>query len=241
MKFQVNGVEVFASTGGRPFDKKKPLIIFVHGSGLTHMTWVLQTRYFAFHGYSVLALDMPGHGLSGGESLKTIEDMADWISDVIDAVGYKEASLVGHSQGCLIILECAFRFPKKIKTLNELIQNIKGLSNQEIGFLIMKSFINSEIPDKELKKIIDQTINFDFPIKQIQNNIFSFELFHGPTLAFKDVGASFLANSLEYYTKDKVLNILVATSGDTGAAVANSFFNKKNINVIILFPKNKIS
>lgn len=132
-------------------------------------------------------------------------------------------------------------FPKKIKTLNELIQNIKGLSNQEIGFLIMKSFINSEIPDKELKKIIDQTINFDFPIKQIQNNIFSFELFHGPTLAFKDVGASFLANSLEYYTKDKVLNILVATSGDTGAAVANSFFNKKNINVIILFPKNKIS
>ncbi len=93
MKFKVNGVEVFASTGGRPFDKKKPLIIFVHGSGLTHMTWVLQTRYFAFHGYSVLALDLPGHGLSGGESLKTIEDMANWISDVIDAVGYKEATL----------------------------------------------------------------------------------------------------------------------------------------------------
>ena len=60
MKFEVNGSEVFASTGGRPFDKNKPLIIFVHGSGLTHMTWVLQTRYFAFHGYSVLALDMPG-------------------------------------------------------------------------------------------------------------------------------------------------------------------------------------
>ena len=59
MKFEVNGSEVFASTGGRPFDKNKPLIIFVHGSGLTHMTWVLQTRYFAFHGYSVLALDMP--------------------------------------------------------------------------------------------------------------------------------------------------------------------------------------
>ena len=132
-------------------------------------------------------------------------------------------------------------FPRKIKTLDELIQNIKELSNQEIGFLVMKSFINSEIPDKELKKIIDQTINFDFPLKQIENNIFSFELFHGPTLAFKDVGASFLANSLEYYTKDKVLNILVATSGDTGAAVANSFFNKKNINVIILYPKNKIS
>ena len=132
-------------------------------------------------------------------------------------------------------------YPKEIKILNEIIQNIRGLSNQEIGYLIMKSFINNEIPDKALKKIIDQTINFDFPIKNIQKNIFSYELFHGPTLAFKDVGASFLANSLEYYTKDRILNILVATSGDTGAAVANSFLNKKNINVIILFPKNKIS
>ena len=109
---------VFASTGGRPFDKNKPLIIFVHGSGLTHMTWVLQTRYFAFHGYSVLAIDMPGHGLSGGESLKSIEDMADWISKVIDVVGYKEASLVGHSQGCLVTVECTARYPDKIKTLS---------------------------------------------------------------------------------------------------------------------------
>ena len=79
------------------------------------MTWVLQTRYFAFHGYSVLALDMPGHGLSGGESLKSIEDMADWVSDVIDAVGYSEASLVGHSQGCLVTVECTARNPKKNK------------------------------------------------------------------------------------------------------------------------------
>ena len=99
MKFKVNNNEVYASTGGKLFDKKKPLIIFVHGSGLTHMTWVLQTRYFAFHGYTILALDMPGHGLSGGESLKSIEDMAEWVSNVIDEVGYKKASLVGHSQG----------------------------------------------------------------------------------------------------------------------------------------------
>ena len=118
MKFKVNDNEVFASTGGRPFDKNKPLIIFVHGSGLTHMTWVLQTRYFAFHGYSVLALDLPGHGLSSGKSLKSIEDMADWVSDVIDAVGYKEASLVGHSQGCLVTIECTSRYPDKIKTLS---------------------------------------------------------------------------------------------------------------------------
>jgi pimeloyl-ACP methyl ester carboxylesterase len=117
MKFKVNNEEVFASTGGRPIDKNKPLIIFVHGSGLTHMCWVLQTRYFAFHGYSVLALDLPGHGLSGGKSLKSIEEMAEWIKNVIDAVGFKEASLVAHSQGCLIAIECTFRYPKKIKTL----------------------------------------------------------------------------------------------------------------------------
>ena len=118
MKFKVNGEEVFASTGGRPFDKKKPLIIFVHGSGLTHMTWVLQTRYFAFHGYSVLAIDLPGHGLSSGKSLKSIEEMADWLSKLIDTVGYKEASLVGHSQGCLVTIECTYKYPDKIKTLS---------------------------------------------------------------------------------------------------------------------------
>ena len=117
MKFTVNNEKVFASTGGRPLDKNKPLIIFVHGSGLTHMCWVLQTRSFAFHGYSVLALDLPGHGLSSGKSLQSIEEMADWISDVIDAVGFKEASLVGHSQGCLVGLEFAYRFPKLIKSL----------------------------------------------------------------------------------------------------------------------------
>ena len=132
-------------------------------------------------------------------------------------------------------------YPKKINQLTDLINNITKLSNQEIGYLVMKSFMKDEIPKKDLKKIIKKTINFNFPIKKIENNIFSFELFHGPTLAFKDVGATFLANSLEYFTKDKILNILVATSGDTGAAVANSFYNKKNINVIILFPKNKIS
>ena len=118
MKFKVNNEEVFASTGGRPFDKNKPLIIFIHGSGLTHMCWVLQTRYFAFHGYSVLALDLPGHGLSGGKSLTSVEKMADWINDVIDAVGFNQASLVGHSQGCLVAVECASRYSSKIQTLS---------------------------------------------------------------------------------------------------------------------------
>ena len=118
MKFKVNNKEVFASTGGRPFDKKKPLIIFIHGSGLSHITWVLQTRYFAFHGYSVLAIDLPGHGYSQGPALETIEEQGKWISDVIDAMDTKEASLVGHSQGCLVVLECASQFPEKIKSIS---------------------------------------------------------------------------------------------------------------------------
>ena len=117
MRFKVNGKDVFASTGGRPFDKEKPLIIFVHGSGLSHITWVLQTRYFAFHGYSVLALDLPGHGYSEGPSIKSIEEQGKWISDVIDSVGMKKASLVGHSQGCLISMECAAQFPEKVVSL----------------------------------------------------------------------------------------------------------------------------
>ena len=118
MIFKVNNEEVFASTGGKPFDKNKPLMIFIHGSGLTHMCWVLQTRSFAFHGYSVLALDLPGHGLSRGKSLQSIEAMADWISDVMDAVDVEESSLVAHSQGCLVAIECAARYPNKIKTLS---------------------------------------------------------------------------------------------------------------------------
>ena len=117
MKFKVNNKEVFASTGGRPFDKSKPLIIFIHGSGLSHITWVLQTRYFAFHGYSVLAIDLPGHGYSEGPALESIEEQGKWISDVIDSMDMKEASLVGHSQGCLVVLECASQFPEKIRSI----------------------------------------------------------------------------------------------------------------------------
>ena len=118
MKFKINEKEVYASTGGQPFDKNKPVIIFVHGSGLSHITWVLQTRYFAFHGYSVLAIDLPGHGYSEGPSLKSIEEQGKWISDIIDAIEIKEVSLVGHSQGCLVTIECASQFPHKVKSLS---------------------------------------------------------------------------------------------------------------------------
>ena len=150
MKFQVNNKEVFASTGGQPFDKNKPLLIFVHGSGLSHITWVLQTRYFAFHGYSVLAIDLPGHGASEGPPLKSIEDMADWISDVIDSVGYDEASLVGHSQGCLVLIECASKYPKKIKSLMRL--KAYGLVKMLLSPYLLEQFLIPSLQVRILKK-----------------------------------------------------------------------------------------
>lgn len=118
MKFKLDNEDVFASTGGRIFDKNKPVIIFLHGSGFDHTVWMLQTRYFAFHEYSVLALDLPGHGKSAGECLKSIEEMATWVNKVIDYLDCKTASLVGHSQGCLISIECAAQYPSKIRTLS---------------------------------------------------------------------------------------------------------------------------
>ena len=133
-------------------------------------------------------------------------------------------------------------FPERINKLSiDFLNNISNYKNYEIGYEIMKNFVDKSMNSSDLVDIIQKTLNFDFKLYEVEKNIFSFELFHGPTLAFKDVGANFLANCLEYYSEDKKLNILVATSGDTGAAVANSFYNKKNINVYVLFPKNKIS
>ena len=133
-------------------------------------------------------------------------------------------------------------FPERINKLHlDFLYNISNYSKYEIGYEIMKNFVDNSMNSSDLFDIIKKTINFDFKLIEVEKNIFSFELFHGPTLAFKDVGANFLANCLEYYSTEKKLNILVATSGDTGAAVANSFYNKRNINVYVLFPKNKIS
>ena len=145
MKFKVNNEEVFASTGGRPFDKKKPLIIFLHGSGFNHTVWMLQTRYFAFHGYSVLALDLPGHGFSGGKCIRSIENMADWLKKLIEVSGCKNTSLIGHSQGCLIGLECAARYPKIIKSLSL----IGGSGAMPVNQLLL------DLAENNNKKVVD--------------------------------------------------------------------------------------
>ncbi len=117
MKLSVTGREVFAATGGRPFDPAQPTVIFIHGAGADHTVWALQTRYFAHHGRSVLALDLPGHGRSAGPSLDSIGALAEWLGRVLEAAGLGAAALVGHSMGALVALEAAARPDARIKAL----------------------------------------------------------------------------------------------------------------------------
>src|SRR5271168_734107 len=105
MQLSVNGVEAFLATGGKPFDKSLPAVVFLHGAGFDHTTWALHSRWFAHHGYGVLALDLPAHGRSSGAPLPAITDMADWTVALLDAAGVATARLVGHSMGSLISLE----------------------------------------------------------------------------------------------------------------------------------------
>lgn len=120
---------------------------------------------------------------------------------------------------------------------------ISTLSFQEIAFEVAKTLLKNEIPEEELKKIIYESINFNAPLKEITENIYSLELFHGPTLAFKDFGARFMARIMSYFINksDKKITIIVATSGDTGSAVASGVFNIKGIRVFLLYPSNKVS
>ena len=117
MKLKVDGREVFATTGGAPFDPAKPAVIFLHGAGFDRTAWRLQTRYFAHHGRSVLAVDFPAHGWSEGPALTSIAAMADWTARLIAAAGLKNAALVGHSMGALVALECAAGHPDKVRAL----------------------------------------------------------------------------------------------------------------------------
>jgi pimeloyl-ACP methyl ester carboxylesterase len=117
MELKVDGRDVFATTGGTDFDPAKPAVVFLHGAGFDRTTWRLQTRYFAHHGKSVLAVDFPAHGWSEGPVLASVAAMADWTVDLIDAAGLSTAALVGHSMGALVALDCAARHPGKVRAL----------------------------------------------------------------------------------------------------------------------------
>ena len=117
MQLSVNGNEAFAATGGREFDRSQPTVVLLHGAGFDHTAWALHSRWFAHHGYSVLAPDMPGHGRSCGAPLRSIAEMADWTAALLEAAGVARATLVGHSMGSLVALETAARHPAKVSAL----------------------------------------------------------------------------------------------------------------------------
>lgn len=156
-------------------------------------------------------------------------------------INFKEAVIRG------LAPDRGLYFPEKITPLSsEFIDNIESYSNQEIAYKVIQPFVGDEIPEKELKKIIDETLCFDFPVVEVEENVATLELFQGPTMAFKDVGARFMARCLGYFNsksdkKDKEITVLVATSGDTGGAVASGFLGVKGIKVVILYPSGKVS
>lgn len=153
-------------------------------------------------------------------------------------VSFKEAAIQGQAP------DKGLYFPEHIPSVpEELINNIEKLSDVEIAFEVMKPYVAGSIPDEVLWQILRETSNFPIPVVPVSEHIYSLELFHGPTLAFKDVGARFMSRCLGYFLKDekRKVTVLVATSGDTGGAVANGFYEVPNVDVVILYPKGRVS
>lgn len=153
-------------------------------------------------------------------------------------VSFKEATVLGQAP------DKGLYFPERIPQLDKaLIADIQSYKKEELAFKVMLPYVGGTITDEALYTIVSETVNFDFPLVKINERIASLELFHGPTLAFKDVGARFMSRCLGYFSqhhKNKV-TVLVATSGDTGGAVANGFLGVEGVEVIILYPSGKVS
>jgi threonine synthase len=161
------------------------------------------------------------------------------LNNIAPEVSFKKAVIQG------LAPDKGLYFPIYIPDLPEsFFQNIETYSKIELGTKLLKNFIGEDIPEDELEDIISKTIDFPFPLVKITPSLFALELFHGPTLAFKDVGARFMAECLSFFNadqKDQNNTILVATSGDTGGAVANGFYKRPGIKVVILYPSGKVS
>jgi threonine synthase len=153
-------------------------------------------------------------------------------------VDFREATIKGQAP------DKGLYFPIYIPTIDsDLINNIGNYSKEELALEIMLPYVGNTIIKSDLQKIISETINFPFPLISINKEIYSLELFHGPTLAFKDVGARFMSRCLGYFSKQQKnkVTVLVATSGDTGGAVANGFLGVEGVEVVILYPSGKVS
>jgi threonine synthase len=154
------------------------------------------------------------------------------------SVNFKDATIKG------LAPDKGLYFPEMIPEIeSEFFKNITQFSKEEIAFKVIEPYVGNVIPADELRRIVAETVNFDFPLIAVEENIFSLELFHGPTLAFKDVGARFMSRCLSYFVKDnsRKVTVLVATSGDTGGAVANGFYDAEGVDVVILYPSGKVS
>src|SRR5712675_1081248 len=153
-------------------------------------------------------------------------------------VDFKEATVRGQAP------DKGLYFPEKIPVLEaSFIREIEEYSNEDIALKVIRPYVEGAIPESELQRIVGETINFPIPLVLVNDGIFSLELFHGPTLAFKDIGARFMSRCLGYFAKErseKVI-VLVATSGDTGGAVANGFYDVPGVDVVILYPSGKVS
>lgn len=117
MQMDIKGNGVYVATGNRDIDPQRESVLFIHGTGQDHTIWVLPTRYFARHGRNVLAVDLPGHGRSGGAPLTSIEAIADWAAEVLDAAGVDRAAVVGHSLGSLVAIAMAARHPQRVRAI----------------------------------------------------------------------------------------------------------------------------
>jgi threonine synthase len=161
------------------------------------------------------------------------------LHDKSHQVSFEEAVVNG------IAPDRGLYFPEEIKPLPlSFIKSLHEKDNTEIAFKAISQFIGDEIPQDILRTIVRETIDFDFPVEQISDDVAVLELFHGPTMAFKDVGARFMARCLGYFNrekKDQKVTVLVATSGDTGGAVAHGFLGVEGVEVVILYPSGKVS
>ena len=154
-------------------------------------------------------------------------------------VSFQEAVIQGLAQ------DKGLYFPESLSPISKLFfEEIENYTNEEIAFEAIKQFVGDEIPENYLKEIIAETLCFDFPVFQVEENVYSLELYHGPTMAFKDVGARFMSRCLAYFNRDQPNaknTVLVATSGDTGGAVASGFLGVNGVDVVILYPSGKVS
>ncbi len=160
------------------------------------------------------------------------------LNNISEKVDFKAATINGQA------LDKGLYFPELIPQLSkEWVDDLQNKSNEQIAFDVIKPFVGDTIVENELFCIVAETINFNMPLVKVTDNIFALEMYHGPTLAFKDIGARFMSRCLKHFVKnnDKRVTVLVATSGDTGAAVANGFYDVEGIDVIILYPSCKVS